>query len=468
MGISYPLDIDAENQKWKISVPQGNSSPVIWGSKIFLTGVEDGRLVTFAIDSQSGDLLWKKRAPEVAFGKVHTANTPAASSPCTDKKHVYSYFGSYGLLCYDHNGKEVWRKTISPPKSLYGMSTSPIAFNDNVILVLDDDKNLPGSELSRSKVVCYSGATGDIIWETPRPYNRSNWSTPMIWTHGNVQELIILGNGRVYGYNPLNGEEIWYVNGFSRETIAVPVSGEKYLFVSASMRGGRGDVKLDPEPFWKAALQFDANGDGKVAKSEITHDFTIPFRPELPLGHPGFGMPLPPDPEKRKQRQLKLFGWRDHNQDGFWTKEEFIADMSVGHGRPNLLAIRPGGRGDATESHVQWKIAKGIPEIPSPIHYENRIYMVRDGGVITCVNPETGEFIYQRRLDAMGHYAASPIAANGAIYTISSLGVLTILQAGDEFKILHQVDLETKVTSTPAFDKDSIYIRSEDALYGFR
>ena len=91
------------------------------------------------------------------------------------------------------------------------------------------------------------------------------------------------------------------------------------------MQGGRGDLKLDPEPFWRAMLQFDRNGDGRIGRDEITEDFTLPLRPELPPGHPGFGMPLPGDPVKRKEAQLKIFDWRDKTHDGFWTKEEFVA-----------------------------------------------------------------------------------------------------------------------------------------------
>ena len=74
----------------------------------------------------------------------------------------------------------------------------------------------------------------------------------MIWKHEHGTDLVVHGHGRVYGYNPKTGEEKWYVNGFSREAISIPVTGNGKLYVSSSMQGGRGDEKLDPEPFWKA------------------------------------------------------------------------------------------------------------------------------------------------------------------------------------------------------------------------
>ena len=95
-------------------------------------------------------------------------------------------------------------------------------------------------------------------------------------------------------------------------------------------------------------LKFDANGDGKLARSEMTEHFTSPLRPELPVEHPGFGIPLPADPQKRKAQQAAFFDSADKNKDGHWTKEEFVASMSSRPGKPMLLAIRPGGQGDVT------------------------------------------------------------------------------------------------------------------------
>jgi outer membrane protein assembly factor BamB len=316
-------------------------------------------------------------------------------------------------------------------------------------------------------VIALDKGTGDLSWETPRPYNRGAWSTPMIWKHESGTNLVVVGNGRVYGYTVATGGELWYVNGFSREPIAVPVSGNGQLYVSVSMQGGRGDAQLDPEPFWMAALQFDRNGDGRIGRDEITEHFTLPFRPELPPGHPGFGLPLPEDPAQRKRRQEELFGWRDQNKDGFWTREEFTADMSVGQGRPNLAAIRPGGQGDITDSHVSWNLRQGIPEIPSPVFHEDRLYLVRDGGILSCVQADSGEVIYRERLGAAGQYSGSPVIADDRLYLFSTRGVVTVVKCGDAFEVVHQADLGSRIVATPALDIDSLYVRTDEALVAF-
>ena len=463
-----PLKIVADQAEWKTPVPQGKSSPVLWTDRVFLTGVEGGRLTTLALDAKSGKVLWKRLAPEVPLEQVHRANSVAASTPCADEDHVCVYFGSYGLLCYDHEGLEQWAKPIPTPESMYGVATSPILHGQLLILILDDDANMEDSRLSRSRVIALDKATGEVVWETPRPYNRGAWSSPMIWKHESRTDLVVPGNGRVYGYEPAAGAELWHVSGFSREPIAVPVAGNGQLYVSVSMQGGRGDVELDPEPFWTAMLAFDRNGDGLIGRDEITKDFTSPFRPELLPGHPGFGMPLPADPDKRRKRQNDIFNRRDRNKDGFWTKQEFVADMKVGRGQPNLAAIRPGGRGDITETHVTWNLRRGIPEIPSPVFYAGRLYLVRSGGILSCVHADSGQVIYRQRLGASGQYSASPIVANDHVYLFSNRGVLTVVKCGDEFTVTHQADLDASIAATPALDRDSLYLRTDDALMAFR
>ncbi|MCX5677126.1 MAG: PQQ-binding-like beta-propeller repeat protein, partial [Planctomycetota bacterium] len=312
------------------------------------------RLVTLAFDTASGNRLWRREAPGVPLDKVHEANSPAASTPLADDGHVYVYFGSYGLLCYDHEGREQWRKAIPTPKNIYGMATSPIGHGDSLILALDNEANLPGSKLSQSKILAVRKSTGETAWETPRPFHRSGWSTPMIWSHGDGADLVVPGSGRVCGYDPQTGAEKWFATGFSRETIAMPVSGDGRLYASSAMLGGVPNEQPDPQPFCDAVMQFDRNGDGKLDRSEMTGHFSFPLRPELPPEHPGYGIPLPRDEAQRKARLNGMFAGIDKDKDGFWTRDEFLAGMSFRRGKPMLMAIRPGGKGDVTETHVTW------------------------------------------------------------------------------------------------------------------
>ncbi len=463
-----PVKLDDGQLVWKVPVPQGLSSPVLAGKRIILTALENERLVTLAFDAATGKRAWRKETPKVPIEKVHKTSSPAASTPLADDEHVYVYFGSFGLLCYDHEGREQWSKPIPTPKNIYGMATSPIEYQDSLIMVLDNEANLPDSKLSRSKIMAVDKSTGKTLWETPRPFFRSGWSTPTIWNHSHGKDLVVLGSRRVCGYDPRSGREKWFAGGFSRETIAVPVCGNDHVYVSAALLGGGQDEQPDPLPFWEAVMLFDANGDKKLEHGEMTKYFTFPLRPELPPEHPGFGLPLPEKENARKKRQEGFFAGVDKNKDGFWTKDEFLARMSSRRGKPMFMAIRPGGKGDVTDTHVSWQLHRGIPEIPSPIFHKGLIYMVCNGGLFSAVEASNGKILYRKRLGGTGQYSASPVIANDHLYLASNRGLVTVVKAGKTFQKVHQHKLPEPVFVTPAIGPKAIYIRTKSNLCAFR
>ncbi|NIP98718.1 MAG: PQQ-like beta-propeller repeat protein, partial [Akkermansiaceae bacterium] len=238
--------------------------------------------------------------------------------------------------------------------------------------------------------------------------------------------------------------------------------------VSSAQLGGGSDDQVDPKPFWKAILRFDKNGDGRFGRDEITEHFTWPLRPELPLGHPGWGLPLPRDQQRRRERQQGIFGWVDKDKDDFWTEDELSAHMSTRRGRPRLIAIRPGGRGQLGKEHIAWELHRSIPEIPSPLFYRDRLYLVRNGGLLAAINPDNGRQLYRGRLGGPGGYSASPIAANDHLYLLSDEGIVSVTKAGPKFELIHRHELGEAATVTPAIDVDTIYIRGEKHLWAFR
>ncbi|MCB1097405.1 MAG: PQQ-binding-like beta-propeller repeat protein [Verrucomicrobiae bacterium] len=469
IGCTPPVELGKVSPAWKVPISPGLSSPVVSGDRIFLTAVDGERLVTIALNRVSGVQLWRVEAPEVALEKVHEASSPAASTPLVDSGLLFVYFGSYGLLCYDHDGNELWKKPIATPRNLYGMSTSPIAHKDTVILVLDNDADLPDSTLSQSRIVAFNKSTGELVWETPRPFHRSGWSTPTIWAHADGADLVVLGNERATGYDPDTGEEKWFATGFSRETIAMPIAGPEHVYFCSAQLGGGADEQPDPEPYWTSLLQFDKNGDGRIARSEMTGHFTFPLRPELPIGHPGYGIPMPSDPQKRSERLDGMLGWIDKDKDGFWSKGEWVEHMSSKKGQPILMAIRPGGKGDITDTHVVWESRRNIPEIPSPLYYDDRIYLMRNGGLLAAVDAADGSTVYRARLSGTtGQYSASPVLAGDHLYLVSNSGLVSVVRAGDHFALVSQFDLSESAYVTPAIDDSTIYFRSEHHLWAFR
>ena len=443
-----------QNLLWKTSLPPGHSSPVVWGDRIFLTGsTSAGQLLTIAVDRADGHILWQQAVAPLRNPNLHELNEPASPTPVADDKHVYAYFGTYGLICYDHAGGKIWERRLQTPRSKYGVATSPIPCKNTVILVLDGDGGT-------SHILALDRDTGSTVWDEPRPLFRAGWATPMIFSHDGIDELVVMGSKRLTSYEAASGKEIWWAGGFSNETVGMPVAGGGLLFANAAALGGRGDEDIDAERTWQMTLdQFDKNHDGKIEKEEITDDFAFIQRPELPKDNPGYAMPM-----RGRERLLRTF---DHNHDGVITKDEWMQTMAafaaISH--PNLEAIRPGAKDDARKTHLAWEIQRGVPEVPCLLYCRERLFLLRDGGILACLHAATGKLVFQGRIGALGQYIASPIAAGDKIIVASTTGVVSVIQMSDQLKVLANNDLADPIYATPAIAGNTLYIRSEAALY---
>ncbi len=441
---------------WKTATPAGHSSPVIWDNCIFLTGYEpadEKELITFCINRRKGDILWRQVIQSETKARFHRFNNPASSTPAVDGRHVYIYFGTFGLLCYDHAGNELWRRKIDTPRTKYGMATSPIVYRDKVIIVLDDDG---GS----SRLLAVHRDTGQTVWEQPRPLFKAGWSTPMIWRHGEVEELIVLGSKRLTSYDPSTGAERWWAGGFPQETVSVPVTGEGLLFASGAALGGRGDEKLDAAGSWKLTVEeFDRNRDNQIQRDEMTKGFAFIQRPELPKDNPGYGLPV-----RSMDTLLRIF---DKDKNRIISEAEWMQVMSgfEASSHPNLVAIHPGATKDARPSHVAWEMQRGIPETPSLLYCWGKLYLLRDGGVMTCLEAATGKELFRERIGAAGQYTASPIAAGEKIIVASVSGVVTVIQADEKLIVLARNKFTEKIFATPAMTDNKIYLRTTGHLY---
>ena len=248
----------------------------MWDRHIFLTGLENDKLVVIAVQRADGKLLWKQVIPVEKIEKVHPFSSPAAPTPATDGQRVYVYFGSYGLMAFDFAGKEIWRKPLPLPPTQFGTGSSPIVYDDKVIVQRDGNDG-------KSELLAVDGKSGTTIWQTPRPLQRESWSTPTIWSQAGQDELLTVGNGRLIAYSSKDGTERWWVGGLSRAPITVAVSGDGLIFASTkSIAGAPGDrMEL---PTWEALLQYDQNKDGKLAAEELPADMGLHLRKDVPKG----------------------------------------------------------------------------------------------------------------------------------------------------------------------------------------
>jgi outer membrane protein assembly factor BamB len=137
--------------------------------------------------------------------------------------------------------------------------------------------------------------------------------------------------------------------------------------------------------------------------------------------------------------------------------------VATGFGPTKLLAIRPGGSGEVTASHVDWEVGKGIPKTPSVLAHDGLVYLVSDDGIALCIDAKTGENVWRSRLG--GNYSASPILVGDKLYFSSEEGVTTVIRAGREFEKLASNDLEEATLASPAAAENALFIRTAAALY---
>ncbi|HET8549904.1 MAG TPA: PQQ-binding-like beta-propeller repeat protein, partial [Bryobacteraceae bacterium] len=133
-----------------------------------------------------------------------------------------------------------------------------------------------------------------------------------------------------------------------------------------------------------------------------------------------------------------------------------------------LYAIRLGGRGDVTATHVVWRYDKGLPNIPSPLLYRDALYVLREGGILTTLDPADGKVIREARIEgAVDSYFASPVAADGKVITASQEGKVAVIRAGRQWELLSVNEFGEEIWATPAMADNQIFIRTQRALYCF-
>jgi outer membrane protein assembly factor BamB len=439
----------SEKVLWKRALPSGHSSPIVWNDRIFLTAVDGQALVVMALRRADGAPIWRREITPDRIETVHPSGSPAASTPATDGERVYAYFSSYGLVAYDFAGREVWRRPLPLLPIRFGTGTSPILVAGRVVLQRD------GSSTD-SELLALDAATGAVAWRTARPLMGESWSTPILWRQGDREEIVTIAATRVVGYS-LDGVQRWSVSGLPGQSVAAAVVGDGMLFASSFAPGGSPENPIQI-PAWSALIEeHDRDRDGNLTPEELPPDAGITMRPEVSKDTQGNFMTL--------RRILEL---SDADKNKVLTRAEWdVVVKFVGARVSTVLAIRPGGSGDSTGTHVAWKDNRGIPEIPSPLYYRGRLYFIRDGGMVTSYAPDGKLLIDRQRLGVLGQYAASPVAADGRIYAASVSGTIIVFRAGDALEVLARNDLGESVVATPAIAANNLYVRSAQHLWAF-
>ncbi|HEX8338046.1 MAG TPA: PQQ-binding-like beta-propeller repeat protein [Pyrinomonadaceae bacterium] len=354
--------------RWKTRLPgPGHSSPIVWGDHIFLTAYAPageagrGRLLALCIDKLTGKILWEREVRVGQVERVGGANAPATPTPVTDGRRVYVYFGSYGLVCFDFEGRKVWERPLGPCGGEFGSASSPVLHGRLLVLSCTSDSD--GFLLAADK------ETGRTVWRTPHAQPTLSFATPFVWKTGAGHQLVLAVSGHVKGFDPGTGRELWRVGGVPKGVAPTPASAHGLLYAASNSQ-------------------------------------------------PNF-----------------------------------------------IIAIRPGGQGDITATHVAWRYDKGAVSVPSPLVIGDHLFALRDGGIMTCLDARSGAVVWQQRLPARGNYFASPVTGDGKIYAINEEGEVTVIAAKSVFELIATNSMGERAMASPAISGGSIFIRTDENLY---
>jgi outer membrane protein assembly factor BamB len=426
-GFALPAEFNAmKNVVWKTPVPFARSSPVVTADRVFLTASEGDKLSTLALDRKTGKILWRRDVIRARYMPIYRLNDAASPTPVSDGKNVFVFFAELGLISYGPDGKERWRVPLGPFNSFYGMGGSPVLAGNTLVMVCD--------QRAGSFVIAVDARNGKILWQKSRP-NYEAYSTPAIYKpKDGSSQVIILGSQSVDAYSLDKGERLWWVSRIGSYPKGVPVLGADMVYVTAD---GGDDPFLPP---FDEILKADANKDQRIQREEV----------------------------KSNPEAYEHFGWLDSNNDGSIERAEFEFVRNTTAGGHGLTAVRLAGSGDLTSSNVVWRVKKSYPSIPAPLIYRGVMYLMKEGGIVSSLDPASGEVLKQGRTpDALEAYYASPVAADGKIFVVSASGKVTVLKADAQWQILATNDLDEEVWATPAIAGGSLYIRTRNALYSF-
>jgi len=419
-----------QNVIWQVHIPSGVSSPVVFANRIYLTGEKGDKLLTFALDATDGKVLWHAAAPvrKLESRDKKVKGRRATPSCATDGKHVVSFFGSSGLLCYDAEGKQLWYRPMGPFEDRRGAASSPMIV-DGVVLLIEDHE-------TESFLGAFDVKTGEPLWRADRMLFNRSYNTPIIWEQGDERYVMAIGSGLVTAYDFKTGAAKWFVQGTSCVANVTAVLGAGRLYVASSNPGPKREFQLEYPTLVK---KLDKNKDGKLAAEELP-----------------FGL------------FAAMFSQFDEDRSGDVSAAEYAAIQKLmGTCRNGMIAVKSGGQGvNRTGSNLLWYERRSTPRTASPIYHDGHLYMTA-GSVFVTRNAETGGIVKSARIPAGGKFFSSPVMGDGKIYVADEKGKLMVISAQPQWELISTAEFKETIYPTPAITNGRIYVRTATKLYCF-
>ncbi|MBS0204358.1 MAG: PQQ-binding-like beta-propeller repeat protein [Planctomycetes bacterium] len=372
---------DSTNLQWKTLLPgPGSSSPIIVGDRVFVTcysgygapstGSDPRKLLRhlICVSRTDGKILWDQPTSaaerEDSYQGFLRDHGYATSTPASDGKHVYVFYGKSGVLAYDLDGKQLWQTSVGTgsAKNNWGSGSSPVLFG-NVVIV--------NAAAESKAVIALDKQTGKEAWHSNAPNIYGSWSTPvLVDAPGGKIELVLSAPYELWGFDPNNGDFLWFADGIADDTICGSVVARDGIVYAVGGRGG------------------------------------------------------------------------------------------------SAVAVRSGGKDDATKTHTIWK--KQLSSyVPSPVLIGDRIFSVNERGVLGCLGANDGDSLLQKRLPDAGGVYASPVAADDKLYIVTRRNGTMVLSTSSSGDVLstNKFDDDSDFNASPAIADGQILLRSNRYLY---
>jgi len=428
LDTGYPDSLQKDaNAVWRSPVRPGKSSPILTKKHVFLTGFEGGKLYTQCFDRQNGKLLWERSVEKGNDFLANRLNHPAGITPVTDGENVYSFFKDYGFVAYGASGDVRWKAPMGPFNNTMGLGAAPMLAGPNVVLLAD--------QVEGSFVAALDRKNGELRWRTVREEGEG-WGTPLFLGAAKRPPIVLTASrGQLGAYTVDSGKRVTTLRGLPTTVVGSPVIHEGVLYV----QGYGSDA---PAPFSARLEKLDKNHDGQLSKDEYLDE---PFLAGI----------------------AKYVG----NRDMIITEAEWLAKQKEVMGPNCLVAYRLEYDADGNLLPRElWRYEKSFTGvIPTPLVYQGVLYFVKNGGILTALDANTGALLKSGRVaGALGGYSTSPVAADGRIYLASEDGNIAVIRAGGDWEVLSANNIGESCYATPALSDGDIYLRTDEALYRFR
>lgn len=378
---------DDSHVKWKRELPgAGASSPIVVGEKVIVTCYSgygtgghgrrggrqrDLRRHVLCVHRKTGKTVWEKTV-EPTLPEDHAHGTLllhgyASHTPATDGERVYVFFGKTGLLCFDMNGNQLWKKSLGTGSGVRGWGTaaSPILYKDTVIV---------NASAEDESIVALNKKTGEQVWKQKVSGLRGTWCTPIIVAVPDPKrdELVLNVPYEVWSLNPSTGKLLWYCDGISSSTMCTSLVAQDGVIYAT---GGRS---------------------------------------------------------------------------------------------AETLAVRAGGKGNVSKTHVLWRVRRAGSNVASPVVSSGLLYLLGDHGKVYGLDATTGARVFAARLRGMPQFFASPLVADDKIYAVARDRGVYVLAAGSKFKQLAHNRFASDTSAfnaSPAVSGGELFLRSNKYLY---